>query len=70
MEHGVFFYHVIKGLEGQAKERDEDVVTWDSLRSYVKKQVPREALKLFPDMRSRTRTRSGTCRACRRSWYR
>jgi hypothetical protein len=39
--HGVFFHHVIEGLRGKAKD-EEDVVTWDGLRAYVKRQVARE----------------------------
>ncbi|MCE9533118.1 MAG: SUMF1/EgtB/PvdO family nonheme iron enzyme [Planctomycetes bacterium] len=49
LQHGVFFYHVIKGMEGAAKDGDE--VTWDSLRAYVKKQVPIAVPKLFGDKR-------------------
>jgi formylglycine-generating enzyme required for sulfatase activity len=45
--HGVFFYHVLKGLEGAARDGDEPVVTWDSLRSYVKKSVPRKVAELY-----------------------
>jgi len=41
LKHGVFFYHVIEGLKGKAKTEDNEV-TWDSLRAYVKRQVSRE----------------------------
>ena len=47
MKHGVFFYHVIRGLEGAAKEADADDVTWDSLRAYVKRRVPAAVAKLY-----------------------
>jgi tetratricopeptide (TPR) repeat protein len=44
--HGAFFYHVIEGFNGSAKDQ-EGTVTWDSLRTYVKTQVPRTVEKLF-----------------------
>ncbi|MCE9533120.1 MAG: DUF1080 domain-containing protein [Planctomycetes bacterium] len=50
LKHGVFFYHVIKGLEGEAKNK-KNVVTWDSLRAYVKDEVPGAMSKLFKDQR-------------------
>ncbi len=37
--HGVFFYHVIKGLEGAAQDNDGQV-TWDGLGLYVRTKVP------------------------------
>jgi hypothetical protein len=45
--HGVFFYHVLKGLEGAARDADDPVVTWDGLRTYVKKRVPRKVAELY-----------------------
>jgi formylglycine-generating enzyme required for sulfatase activity/uncharacterized caspase-like protein len=36
--HGVFFYHVIRGLEGEAARRGK--VTWADLTSYVQGEVP------------------------------
>jgi hypothetical protein len=44
--HGVFFYHVIEGLKGKAKDTDNQV-TWDGLGSYVRKSVPTAVQKLF-----------------------
>jgi TPR repeat protein len=38
--HGVFFYHVLQGLRGDAKDPYAGEVTWDSLSSYVKHRVP------------------------------
>src|SRR5262249_17894577 len=38
LQHGVFFYHVLEGLRGKAKNEDREV-TWDALSAYVKKQV-------------------------------
>src|ERR1700722_1300869 len=35
--HGAFFFQVIEGLNGAAKDEDGDV-TWDSLQSYVRKR--------------------------------
>ena len=47
LKHGVFFYHVIRGLEGAAREADSEEVTWDSLRSYVKRRVPAKLVELY-----------------------
>jgi uncharacterized caspase-like protein len=47
LKHGVFFYHVIRGLRGAARDRDSEEVTWDSLRSYVKRRVPAKVAQLF-----------------------
>jgi formylglycine-generating enzyme required for sulfatase activity len=44
--HGVFFFHVIEGIKGDASDKDGDV-TWDSLRAYVKKRVPQTVIKLY-----------------------
>jgi hypothetical protein len=38
--HGVFFYHVIDGLKGKAKNSDGEV-TWSSLSEHVTKNVSR-----------------------------
>jgi formylglycine-generating enzyme required for sulfatase activity len=40
LKHGVFYYYAIRGLLGEAKDRD-GAVTWDGLSAYVKRQVPR-----------------------------
>jgi hypothetical protein len=45
LKHGVFFYYVLEGLRGEAKDPKDDEVTWDTLRAYVKKQVARELPK-------------------------
>jgi formylglycine-generating enzyme required for sulfatase activity len=45
--HGVFFHRVLKGLKGEARNvRGE--VTWDSLQSYVRENVNRDAVGWFP----------------------
>jgi formylglycine-generating enzyme required for sulfatase activity len=44
--HGVFFYHVIEGLKGAAKNEDGDI-TWDHLTVYVRGQVMRQVPKLI-----------------------
>ena len=49
IRHGVFFHQVIRGLEGAARNGPD--VTWDSLRSFVKKEVPLSVRKLFADNR-------------------
>ncbi len=46
--HGVFFFHVIEALSGVREAQDPDGgVTWDTLRSYVKRRVPRTVIKLY-----------------------
>jgi formylglycine-generating enzyme required for sulfatase activity len=44
--HGVFFYHVIQGLKGAAKDRD-GLVTWDGLELYVRTKVPSTVERLY-----------------------
>jgi uncharacterized protein YkwD len=44
LKHGVFFYYVLKGLRGAAKESDNEV-TFLSLASYVTRQVSRDVPK-------------------------
>jgi formylglycine-generating enzyme required for sulfatase activity len=44
--HGAFFYHVIKGLKGEARDPD-GTVTWESLRGYVRKRVPAKVKELY-----------------------
>jgi FKBP-type peptidyl-prolyl cis-trans isomerase len=43
--HGLFFHFVLKGLQGEAKNEDREV-TWDDLMAYVKRRVPRAAVKV------------------------
>jgi hypothetical protein len=40
--HGAFFFHVLEGLRGSAKNGRGDV-TWDNLTAYVQKHTAREA---------------------------
>jgi hypothetical protein len=47
--HGLFFHYVLQGLNGGACPSDSDEVTWDDLVAYVKRQVPRAALKVIGD---------------------
>jgi TPR repeat protein len=44
--HGIFFYHVLEGLRGKAKNGDGDV-TWDTLQAYVRQKVSADAPKLL-----------------------
>jgi TPR repeat protein len=44
--HGVFFYHVLEGLRGKAKDGEGDV-TWDSLQNYVRKQVAADVPRIY-----------------------
>lgn len=47
VKHGVFFHHVILGLNGAAKLKPREEVTWDSLVAYVKAEVPNTVKSLF-----------------------
>ena len=49
LKHGIFFHHVILGLNGAAKSRKRDEVTWDSLVEYVKDEVPDTVKDLLGD---------------------
>jgi formylglycine-generating enzyme required for sulfatase activity len=44
--HGVFFYHVIQGLKGAAKDANSQV-TWDGLGLYVRTEVPATVARLY-----------------------
>jgi formylglycine-generating enzyme required for sulfatase activity len=46
-KHGVFFQHVIRGMEGEAKNAKGEV-TWHGLRSYVIDHVPDAVAKESP----------------------
>ena len=46
--HGIFFYHVIDGLKGEAREAD-GAVTFESLSSYVRRRVNADVAKLIGD---------------------
>src|SRR5262249_783373 len=42
--HGVFFYHVVQGLKGEAKDK-KGSVTWASLADYVSETVSEDVQK-------------------------
>jgi formylglycine-generating enzyme required for sulfatase activity len=44
--HGVFFFHVLQGLKGAAKNRDGEV-TWSGLSEHVTRQVSRQVPALI-----------------------
>jgi formylglycine-generating enzyme required for sulfatase activity len=44
--HGVFFFHVLEGLRGKAKDEDGEV-TWDHLIAYVRGRVSRQVPTLI-----------------------
>jgi formylglycine-generating enzyme required for sulfatase activity len=46
--HGVFFYHVLRGLKGEAKNRKGEV-TWNALADYVAEAVPAAVKDLTGD---------------------
>ena len=46
--HGVFFYYVLEGLRGKAKNEDGEV-TWSRLTEYVSRKVSRNAPQLVND---------------------
>ena len=59
--HGVFFHHVIEGLNGKAADPETGEVSWDDLVSYLRKNVNRRAREWDPENAVRvdasTRTR-------------
>lgn len=40
--HGVFTYHLVRGLAGKADEDEDDVIRFFELKDYVRKQVRKE----------------------------
>src|SRR5262249_25533028 len=46
LRHGVFFYYVLEGLEGKARNTDNEV-TWEDLSRYVRQQVTRNVGKII-----------------------
>jgi hypothetical protein len=44
--HGAFFFQVIEGLKGAARDEDGEI-TWDSLQSYVRKHVRSSVQSVF-----------------------
>ena len=44
--HGAFFYEVIEGLNGAAKDADGEI-SWESLRLFVRKHVPSKVREVF-----------------------
>jgi formylglycine-generating enzyme required for sulfatase activity len=44
--HGAFFFEVIEGLSGAAKDADGEV-SWESLRLFVRKRVPGKVREVF-----------------------
>ena len=51
--HGVFFYHILQGLQGAAFDSDGEV-TWLSLTDYVTKRVPMDVARLHGGRVSQT----------------
>ena len=51
--HGVFFYHILQGLQGAAADSDGEV-TWLSLTDYVTKRVPMDVARLHGGRVSQT----------------
>jgi hypothetical protein len=45
--HGVFFYHVIEGLKGKAQDADDHEITWEGLKTYVRKNVSATVRSLY-----------------------
>ncbi len=44
--HGAFFFEVIEGLKGAAKDEDGEI-TWESLRAFVRKHVAAKVREVF-----------------------
>ena len=55
LEHGIFFHHVIKGLEGEAKNK-KGRVTWASLVEHVVEKVTEDIPELIGGGAPRRRT--------------
>jgi len=51
--NGIFFYHVLEGLRGKAKDPEDGKVTWNSLAGYVTNNVNRRAKEWLPDIAER-----------------
>jgi formylglycine-generating enzyme required for sulfatase activity/uncharacterized caspase-like protein len=45
LQHGIFTYHVLQGLRGEAANR-QDQVTWDTLVSHIRTAVAQDAPRL------------------------
>jgi formylglycine-generating enzyme required for sulfatase activity len=51
--HGVFFHHVIEGLNGKAADPETGEVLWDDLVTYLRKNVNKRAREWDPDNAAR-----------------
>ena len=51
--HGVFFHHVIEGLNGKAADPETGEVSWDDLVSYLRKNVNKKAREWDPENAAR-----------------
>jgi formylglycine-generating enzyme required for sulfatase activity/uncharacterized caspase-like protein len=51
--HGVFFHHVIEGLNGKAADPENGEVSWDDLVSYLRKNVNKRAREWDPENAAR-----------------
>jgi WD40 repeat protein len=49
LKHGLFFYYVIEGFKGGAKDPETNEVTWDDLCKYARRQVSRKVPKAIKD---------------------
>jgi WD domain, G-beta repeat len=49
LKHGLFFYYVIQGFKGGAKDPKTNEVTWDDLCKYARRQVSRNLPKAIKD---------------------
>jgi TPR repeat protein len=47
LKHGIFFHHIIKGLQGDAKSHALGIVTFASLADYVSTQVSHDVTRLL-----------------------
>ena len=45
--HGVFFFHVIEGLKGAAQDPEDHEITWEGLKTYVRRKVPSTVKRLY-----------------------
>jgi formylglycine-generating enzyme len=51
--HGVFFHHVIEGLNGKAADAETGEVLWDDLVTYLRKNVNKKAREWDPENAAR-----------------
>ncbi len=62
--HGVFTYYVVRGLEGEADENGDGIVTADELQDYVYRNVRQATSEAPRDSRTRPSDKAASIPAC------